>query len=159
MKKITKLLLALMFITSMHETHAQVCTFPGAECCGEGITNFQLNGTPAINRTSTVNENGGFTNTGLTTTVVSGQTYNFSVTFPLENNIVNCNTYNFKIYIDYNQNNLLTDAGEEAVSLANVETGTQTGSFTIPTTALIGNAYMRVMMKMAFASLSGGSCG
>lgn len=148
-----------MIILSLHTTQAQVCTFAGAECCGEGITNFQLNGSPAINRTSTVNENFGFTNTGLTTTVTKGQTYNFSVTFPVENNVVNCNTYNFKIYVDYNQNNVLSDAGEEVAFLTNVATGTRTGSFTIPTTALVGNAYMRVMMKMAATSLSGGFCG
>jgi len=159
MKKITNLLLSLMIILSLSKAHAQVCTFAGGECCGEGITNFQLNGTPAINRSSTVNENGGFTNTGLTSAVVLGQSYNFSVAFPLEGNIVNCNTYNFKIYIDYNHNDLLSDAGEEVVFLANVPNGTHTGSFTIPTTALVGNTYMRVMMKMAATSLSGGSCG
>lgn len=155
----------LSFITAcsfLTKTNAQsVCTFAGGECCGEGITNFQLNGTPAINRTSTVNENAGFTNTGITTTVAKGQTYNMSITFPLENNIVNCNTYNVKIYVDYNQNGLLTDAGEDAVSLSNVLTGTHTASFMIPTSALTGNAYMRVMMKMAQTSLTSppGNCG
>jgi len=159
MKKITTFLLSLMIIVSLHKTHAQICTFAGGECCGEGITNFQLNGTPAINRSSTVNENGGFTNTGITTAVVIGQAYNYSITFPLENNIVNCNTYNLKIYVDYNHNDLLTDAGEEVVSLSDVPNGTHTGSFTIPAATLTGNAYMRVMMKMAATSSSGGNCG
>src|SRR6188474_787222 len=107
MRKITTLL-ALMLAASLLETQAQVCVFAGEECCGEGITNFQLNGTPAINRTSTVNENAGFTNTGVSSAVVAGQTYNYSVTLPLEANIVNCNTFNFKIYIDYNHDNSLT---------------------------------------------------
>ena len=159
MKKFTLYLSALMLVASVLELQAQVCTFAGQECCGEGITNFQLNGTPAINRTSTVNENAGFTNTGVTAAVAAGQTYNFSVTFPLEGNIVNCNTYNFKIYIDYNHNNLLTDVGEEAASLADVPNGTHTGSFTVPSSALSGNTYMRVMMKMAATSLTGGFCG
>ncbi len=157
--KISTCLLFLMIVFSPLVTPAQICTFPGAECCGEGITNFQLDGTPAINRTSTVTENAGFTNTGVTTTVVRGQTYNYSITFPVEGNIVNCNTYNVKIYIDYNQNNLLTDTLEEAVSLSDVQTGTHTGSFTIPDSAMTGAAYMRVMMKMSVASLSGGTCG
>ena len=138
---------------------AQVCTFTAQECCGEGITHFQLNGTPAINRTSTVTENGGFTNTGLSTTVVAGMTYAYSVTFPVENNVVNCNTYNFRIYVDYNHNDLLTDPGELVDSLDNVPNGTYFGSFTIPVSALSGDAYMRVMMKMAASSLSGGLCG
>ncbi|GDX53508.1 hypothetical protein LBMAG27_25550 [Bacteroidota bacterium] len=146
-------------MVSLNNTKAQICTFAGEECCGEGITNFQLNGTPAINRTSTVNENGGFTNTAVTATVIKGQAYNYSVTFPIEDNIVNCNTFNFKIYIDYNQNDLLTDAGEEVASLSSVANGTYTGTFTIPTSAATGNAYMRVMMKMASTSLSGGFCG
>src|SRR5436853_4779708 len=158
MTKITTLL-ALILAASLHQAQAQVCVFTGEECCGEGITNFQLNGIPAINRTSTVNENGGFTNTGISTAVVAGQTYNYSVTFPLEQPIVDCNTYNFKIYIDYNHDNSLTDPGEEAVSLSNIVTGTHTGSFTIPATASTGNTYMRVMMKMAANSLSGGICG
>lgn len=160
MKKLYKFGIILFLSLSLPETQAQVCTFAGAECCGEGITNFQLNGTPAINRTSTVNENSGFTNTGDTTTLVMGQSYNVSVTFPLETvGIVDCNTYNFKIFIDYNSDDELTDSGEEVVFLADKQTGTHTASFIVPTTATVGNTYMRVMMKMSATSLSGGFCG
>ena len=161
MKTSTKLsFICLLGLSIQLPAQAQsVCTVPVQVCCGVGITNFQLNGTPAINRTSTVSENGGFTNTGVTTAVAKGQTYTMSITFPLEANVVNCNTYNVKVYVDFNQNGLLTDPGEEVVSLSNKQTGTHTASFTIPSTATTGNAYMRVMMKMAAASLSGGYCG
>jgi hypothetical protein len=153
------LLCAWLTFIPVSYIQAQVCTFAGQECCGEGITNFKLNGTPAIDRTSTVTENRGFTNTQVATTVMKGQTYNYSVTFPLEANIVNCNTYNFRIFVDFNGNNSLTDAGEEVVTLNNVPNGTHTGSFKIPETASTGSAYMRVMMKMANRSLTGGICG
>ena len=161
MKKITSKLFILLFVIVGFNVFAQTpCTFAGAECCGEGITNFQLTGgTASINRSSSVNENGGFTTTGVTTTVEKGQTYNYSITFPLEGPAVSCNTYNAKIYIDFNHNGILTDTGEEVVSLSNKANGTHTGIFMIPSSAMTGNAYMRVMMKMAATSLSGGFCG
>ena len=160
MKKFTRFsFVCLLCLSNQVCTRAQtVCTFAGEECCGEGITNFQLNGTPAINRTSTASENGGFTNTGVTSAVVAGQTYN--VSFSCNPDIVSCNTYNFKVYVDYNHNGVLTDAGEEVASLANQAPGTHTTSFTVPTSALNGDAYMRVILKMGATPLvSGGFCG
>jgi len=52
-----------------------------------------------------------------------------------------------KIFIDYNQNGSFADAGEEVFVSGSSTSGphTETGSFTIPGTAIIGNTRMRVV--------------
>ena len=57
------------------------------------------------------------------------------------------NTYNlyWKIWIDYNQDYDFDDAGELAASVSG--TGPLSGSFTVPTTANLGNTRMRIVMS------------
>jgi hypothetical protein len=52
---------------------------------------------------------------------------------------------NWKIWIDYNDDQDFDDAGEEVFSA--YDAGTVTGSFTVPTSTIIGNTRMRVSMK------------
>ncbi|RYU80248.1 GEVED domain-containing protein [Hymenobacter persicinus] len=64
----------------------------------------------------------------------------------------------FKVYIDYNQNGVFTDAGELVVNAAASSAATtRTGSFTVPTTAKNGATRMRVVMSDASATTSCGS--
>ncbi|SHI36783.1 Por secretion system C-terminal sorting domain-containing protein [Hymenobacter daecheongensis DSM 21074] len=60
----------------------------------------------------------------------------------------------WKVYIDYNQNGLFTDAGELVVSGSSASTTTLSGTFTVPTTAKSGNTRMRVVMSDASATTS-----
>ena len=53
----------------------------------------------------------------------------------------------YAVWIDYNQNGVFTDAGELVFSKARSKTTPVSGSFTIPTTALLGATRMRVSMK------------
>jgi chitodextrinase len=53
----------------------------------------------------------------------------------------------YGVWIDYNQNGVFTDAGELVFSKAKSKTTPVSGSFTIPTTALLGSTRMRVSMK------------
>jgi len=58
-------------------------------------------------------------------------------------NYTNCTA----IYIDYNQNGVFTDAGEQVYLSAAGTSGphTESGTFTIPASAVIGNTMMRVI--------------
>ncbi|TGE21420.1 T9SS type A sorting domain-containing protein [Hymenobacter aquaticus] len=61
----------------------------------------------------------------------------------------------FKVYIDYNQNGLFTDAGELVVNAAaSTSTATRAFAFTVPTTAKNGKTRMRVVMSDASATTS-----
>lgn len=69
-----------------------------------------------------------------------GQTINFT--------IVNTPSYpeNYTIWVDWNQNGVLNDAGEQMMGFVSVgSTGTYSGSFVIPAGATPGNTRMRVM--------------
>jgi len=64
----------------------------------------------------------------------------------------------FKVYIDYNQNGVFTDAGELAVSSASSTAATtRTSTFTVPASAKNGKTRMRVVMSDASATSSCGS--
>ncbi|RYU77985.1 M4 family metallopeptidase [Hymenobacter persicinus] len=60
----------------------------------------------------------------------------------------------WKVYIDYNQNGVFTDAGELVVSGSSSSSATLSGTFTVPTTAKNGNTRMRVIMSDASATTS-----
>jgi hypothetical protein len=53
----------------------------------------------------------------------------------------------FSVWIDYNQNGVFTDTGEQVYTRAASTATPATGSFTIPATATLGNTRMRVSMK------------
>ncbi len=53
----------------------------------------------------------------------------------------------FRVYIDYNQNGVFTDAGESVYTKAASTATTATGSITIPATATLGSTRMRVIMR------------
>ena len=112
-----------------------------------GITNVTLN---TINRTSSDLENypnNSYVNTGLSTTLLAGSTYNISITHTIDPSI--CPDMNLRVWIDYNQDYQLNDAGETAISLDHHAAGTYTGTFTVPSNALLGTTRMRVTAKMS----------
>ena len=108
----------------------------------------------SINRTS--GADGGYYNgTASSTSLAAGsaQTISFSAGF-----VSTAYSEYFKVYIDYNQNGVFTDAGELVVSSAASSVATtRTGSFTVPTTAKNGATRMRVVMSDNSATTSCGS--
>ena len=60
----------------------------------------------------------------------------------------------WKVYIDYNQNGVFTDAGELVVSGSSASAATLSGTFTVPATAKTGNTRMRLVMSDASATTS-----
>jgi hypothetical protein len=96
-----------------------------------------------INRTS--GKDGGYYNgTSISTNVVRGtaQTITFSSGFT-------STVYRmyWRVWIDYNKNGVFTDAGEQVVSTNFTTAGNTNATFTIPSTALLGNTRMRVSSK------------
>jgi hypothetical protein len=99
----------------------------------------------SINRTSG-RETNGYLNTGLSTNVTRGasQTIGFSAGFSST-----AYTEYWKVWIDWNRNGSFDDAGELVVSGTSSSSGTLTATFTVPTTAVLGQTRMRVSMSDA----------
>lgn len=102
------------------------------------IKNVKLN---TINNTST--SSAGYEDFSyLSTDVKKGETYTITVTpywattvYPMR----------YRLFIDYNNNGVFTDAGETVWTQASATNApTVSGTFTIPTTAITGNVRMRI---------------
>ena len=132
-------------------TTVTYCTSKGTSVAYEYLDLVQLG---SISRAS--GADGGYYNgTALSTTLAAGsaQTISFSTGFT-----GSAYTEYVKVYIDYNQNGVFTDAGELVVSAAgSTSAATRTGSFTVPTTAKTGTTRLRVVLSDASATTSCGS--
>jgi hypothetical protein len=96
-----------------------------------------------INRTSTFD---GYINTGTSTTFIQGQAYTLNVT----TNGSSGNSYYWGAWIDFNNNGVFTDAGEQVLSGGPATTIGQvvrTVSGTIPGAAVVGSTKMRVIFN------------
>jgi hypothetical protein len=80
--------------------------------------------------------------------MTAGSTYNFSVS-SITQNLTNNYNNSMAIFIDYNRNGSFTDAGELVYAAGALVSGahTETGTFTIPATALNGLTRMRVFVR------------
>ena len=126
------------------------CTSQGASVAYEYIAQVALG---SINRTS--GADGGYYNGTATSTSIaqgSAQTLTYKAGF-----VSSAYTEYVKVYIDYNQNGVFTDAGETVVS-GTVSTATAaTGAFTVPATAKTGATRLRVVLSDNSATTSCGS--
>ena len=109
----------------------------------------------SINRTS--GADGGYYNgSALSTSVAAGssQTISYQTGFTGTGY-----AEYFRIYADWNQNGVFTDAGEQLVSSTNtaVVTGVRSATFTVPTTAKSGATRLRLVMSDNSATNSCGS--
>ena len=113
-----------------------------------GITNVTFN---TINRTSAALESSSsnYVNTLLTTTLIKGQSYPFSMKFNVDASI--CGQANLRVWIDWDRNGILVDAGETVVSVNNKAPGTYTVNIVVPMSASTGTTKMRVTSKMTTA--------
>lgn len=106
-----------------------------------------------INNTST--GTAGYENfTALSTNALKGSVQTITIT-PTWTSTVYSEAYG--VWIDYNQNGVFTDAGEQVFAKAASTTTPVSGSFTIPTTATLGATRMRVIMRYSTAPSSCGS--
>jgi hypothetical protein len=108
----------------------------------------------SISRTSGADA-GYYNGTASSTTLAAGsaQTISFSAGF-----VGTAYSEYVKVYIDYNQNGVFTDAGELVVSAAaSTAATTRTGSFTVPASAKNGATRLRVVLSDASATTSCGT--
>jgi hypothetical protein len=148
MKKISTLLLATIISLISNELSAQWCT-PNVIPYGPttpGITEFTLN---TIDRVSPDLESptSNYELTGLSTTLQRQHAYTISIKHTVDALI--CPDMNLRVWIDYNINGDLDDAGETVLSLDHHAPGTYTASFTVPATATLGETRLRVTAKMS----------
>ena len=127
------------------------CASKGTSVAYEYIDYVKLG---SIARTSGA-DGGYYDGTASSTSVAAGsaQTISFSAGF-----VSSAYSEYVKVYIDYNQNGVFTDAGELVVNAAASSAATtRTGSFTVPTTAKSGNTRLRVVLSDNSATTSCGS--
>lgn len=102
------------------------------------ISDIQLG---TINNTGTGDD--GYTNyTAQSTDLTVNQLYNITITFGVaytDNDV--------GIWIDWNQDGDFDDTGENAVCVVGLSYYTETYSFSVPTTALLGSTTMRIRLK------------
>ena len=157
MKKNSLIFTAVIFAllnNAKAQTYCDVNTANAYTMNMPGITNFQLN---TIDRTSgsvecsSTNCNS-YVNTGLSTSLEQGKTYTVSITHSQDGVYFPGARNNIRVWIDYDNNGTLDDAGETAVSLIKTS-GTNSATFTVPLNAALGSTRMRVTAKM---SIDGG---
>lgn len=141
--------LLAMIVLSANMVQAQWCTpttLIPYNANMPGITHFILN---TIDRTSNDCENypgNSYVNTGLSTNLIKGSTYNVTISYTIDATI--CPDMNLRVWIDYNKDGQLDDAGETVITSNNQSSLTYTGSFTVPYTATTGATRLRVTAKM-----------
>ena len=123
------------------------CASKGTSVAYEWIDYVKLG---SIARTSAADA-GYYNGTASSTSMAAGssQTISFSAGFAST-----AYTENWKIFIDYNQNGVFTDAGETVVSGSSASAGTLTGTFTVPASAKNGATRLRVLMSDNAATTS-----
>ncbi|MGV3695874.1 reprolysin-like metallopeptidase [Flavobacterium sp.] len=116
------------------------CTSQGNSTADEYINRVQLG---TINNTS--GNNGGYGNfTSISTNLVRGTSNTVTIT-PAWTGTVYSEAY--RVWIDYNKDGDFLDAGEQVFNRNRTTATPISGSFTVPTTALLGTTRMRVSMK------------
>uniref|UniRef100_UPI000698EF43 GEVED domain-containing protein n=1 Tax=Hymenobacter terrenus TaxID=1629124 RepID=UPI000698EF43 len=127
------------------------CTSNGTSVSQEWLALVQLG---SINRSSGA-DGGYYDGTATSTNIAAGssQTINFAAGFSgtVRDEYV-------KVYADWNQNNVFTDANEAIVSApASSSNATRSANFTVPTNAKLGKTRLRVVLSAASATASCGA--
>jgi len=139
---------AITFTTT--NTTTTYCTVAGGSVVYEWIDLVKLN---TINNVT--KGNAGYGNfTTLSTSIARNSSNILSFSAGFKTTIY---TEYWKVWIDYNQNGVFTDAGELVVTGTSRTAATFTGTFVVPATATVGTTRMRVLMSDNSATSS--SCG
>ncbi|WP_299213302.1 S8 family serine peptidase [uncultured Aquimarina sp.] len=123
------------------EVQLNYCASNGNSVADEYIGNVQLG---TINNASGAGS-GGYTDfTSISTSIAKGSSNTITVTPTWSGT-----TYSegYSVWIDYNQNGVFTDSGEQVWTQAATQTTPVSGTFTVPSSAINGNTRMRVSMK------------
>lgn len=127
-------------VTTLAVSTVTYCVSRGNSTADEFINRVQLG---TINNLS--GNNGGYGNfTALSTNLVRGTSNSITIT-PGWTGAAFSEAY--RVWIDYNRDGDFLDAGEQVFNRNRTTATPISGSFTVPTTALLGSTRMRVSMK------------
>lgn len=150
MRKIDTLLLSLPVLCVPLRIHAQWCVPTTAipyDADMPGITHFTLNTIDRVSGDLEHYPNNNYTNTGLSTTLVKGQSYAVTIQFTIDPLI--CPDMNLRVWVDLNQDGQLDDPGETLLTANHRTPDSYTGTITIPLTAMSGSTRLRATAKMS----------
>lgn len=143
------------------------CNSTATSTLFQDITNFTLsninNNTACNSLAPGLNSNAGMYSNFISSVTPANVTQTYS--YPLSITVSNCYTLTnvniTKVFIDYNHNGTLTDPGEQVYVSSTTYLGghTETGSITIPASALTGNTLMRVVNTSTSTFASVTPCG
>lgn len=116
------------------------CAAKGTSQADEWIDRVSLNG---MTRTS-AKDAGYIYYTAASAAVTAGSSYSLGYSAAFTSTAY---TEYWRVYIDWNQNGVFTDAGEQVVSRSSSSAANLSTTITVPTTAKNGTTRMRVVMK------------
>ena len=131
---------AFTSIITFKTLNTTYCVSKGNNATYEWVKRVKLG---TIDRTS--GSDGGYYNgTALSTNIAksSTQTMNYQA-----GTTGASGTLYWRVWIDYNRNNVFTDAGEQVISRSSASTGLLTSTFVVPAGASTGSTRMRVSLK------------
>ena len=145
------LIFILLFLVGNLNAQSPLCSSRPTSFCCEYVSSVTINGKTYQGSTGFSSGSGGspagyydYTNSAVPT-IKAGQSISISYTGVTNGNY---NEY-FKLWIDFNGNGNLTDAGElvHSYNVAWTGTKTMTATFTVPTSVYNGTVYMRFVMQ------------
>lgn len=148
-------LFILFFITQNLQSQSPLCASRPTSFCCEYVSSVTINGKTYAGSSNFSSNPGGspagyydyaYTNNAVPT-IKAGQSITISYTGVTNGNYMQY----FKLWIDFNGNKILTDAGElvHAQNQSWSGTRTMTATFTVPTTVYNGQVYMRFVMQFS----------
>jgi len=152
-----RLLIWIIFLFFSIQLNAQspLCSsYPTSFCC-EYVSSVTINGQTYNGSNGYAATSGGtgpngyydYTGGTAVPTITAGQNISISYTAQTNGNYMEY----FKLWVDFNGNGVLSDAGEQVYAYNVSWTGTKTvtSTFQVPTTVFNGQVYMRFMMVYA----------
>jgi hypothetical protein len=145
----------LLFLTSFNVgAQSPLCASRPTSFCCEYVSSITINGQTYAGSNGFSSSSGGtpagyydYTTGTAVPTITAGQNISISYTAVTNGNYMEY----FKLWIDFNGNGILTDAGElvHSTNVSWVGTRTITATFTVPTTVFNGQVYMRFIMQFS----------
>jgi hypothetical protein len=145
----------LLFLTSFNVgAQSPLCASRPTSFCCEYVSSITINGQTYTGSNGFSSSSGGtpagyydYTTGTAVPTITAGQNISISYTAVTNGNYMEY----FKLWIDFNGNGILTDAGElvHSTNVSWVGTRTITATFTVPTTVFNGQVYMRFIMQFS----------
>jgi len=123
------------------EVQLNYCTSNGNSVADEYISNVALGN---INNTTGASSSGYADYTSQSTNLIKGTSSTISITPTWTGTLYN---EGYAVFIDYNKDGDFADSGETVWTRSASQTNQVSGSFTVPTSAIIGTTRMRVVMQ------------